>query len=75
MLQSLLTKKIYVPHPLPISMMKKGAFWFARELVIDMEGGEGGGFICHSSLSKIVGSQVLVVYIMWQSDQTCLLFC
>lgn len=54
-------------------MMKKGAFWFARELVIDMEGGEGGGFICHSILSKIVGWQV--VYIMWQSDQTCLLFC
>lgn len=54
-------------------MMKKGAFWFARELVIDMVGGEGGGFICHSILSKIVGWQV--VYIMWQSDQTCLLFC
>lgn len=45
---------IWVP-PLPpyaISMMKKKAFWFERELIIDM----GGGGFCFSIyfLSKIV---------------------
>ena len=30
---------------------KKSAFWFARELIIDMG---GGGFVSHFILSKIV---------------------